>query len=404
MVCEYPVLQGKRSSIRAVNDTDHFQAWTFGFIVRKRRPAAFAETTSSTQKAGIPMRFTFFSPSRNFLAVPFVALACLQAFAQQAPVASPGESVQLDHVGLVIGMPDLLPNLHGTLNITSKTLSFSTPKASAGIERATITKVAVGEEAVETGGMTGSIARKVLPYGSGAALGTVTHKKVGLLSAEFRDSNNEYHGVVFVLQLKDVAAVQQALGGGITTVDAPAASVPAACPADQVKKDTVRLAPIQVEDSSLLPEEYRVLVYEYLIKQLKSEKDLQAVYRDGDRNPAAQCAEFSLTLQLKTFKKGNQIVRASTGPLGAFFGTTSLSYHLTAKTLDGTSVIDKDMKSSERKDTDNLNVTKMMSKSIVKDLRKTEKQLRKIQVGKTGSPKSTEMTATTDGALPLRKG
>ena len=350
------------------------------------------------------MRFPFLSPSSRCLAIPLLALTCLHASAQQAPVASPGESIQLDHVGLVIGMPDLLPNQHGTLNITSKTLSFSTPNASAGIERARITKVAVGEEAVETGGTTGSIARKVLPYGSGAALGTVTHKKVGLLSAEFRDSNNEYHGAVFVLQPKDIAAVQQALGSGITAVDAPVALVPAACPADQVRKHTVRLAPIQVEDSSLLPEEYRVLVYEYLIKQLKSEKDLQAVYRDGDRDPAAQCAEFSLTLQLKIFKKGNQVVRASTGPLGAFFGTTSLSYHLTAKTLDGTAVIDKDMKSSERKDTDNLNVTKMMSKSIVKDLKKTEKQLRKSQTATTGTRNSAEMAAATNAPLPPRKG
>lgn len=350
------------------------------------------------------MHFPFFSPSRKCLAVPLLAFACLQAFAQQALVASPGEPIQLDHVGLVIGMPNLLPNLHGTLNITSKTLSFSTPKASAEIERATITKVAIGEEAVETGGTTGSIARKILPYGSGAALGTVTHKKVGLLSAEFRDSNNEYHGVVFVLQPKDIAGVQQELGNGITAMDAPVVPVPAACPADQVRKDTVRLAPIQVEDSSLLPEAYRVLVYEYLIKQLKSEKDLQAVYRDGDRDPAAQCAEFSLTLQVKLFKKGNQVVRASTGPLGAFFGTTSLSYHLTAKTLDGTAVIDKDMKSSERKDTDNLNVTKMMSKSIVKDLKKTEKQLRKSQTATTGTRNSAEMAAATNAPLSPRKG
>ena len=43
MVYGYPVVQGKRSSTRAVNDTDHFQAWTFRFIVRKQRPTAFAE-------------------------------------------------------------------------------------------------------------------------------------------------------------------------------------------------------------------------------------------------------------------------------------------------------------------------------------------------------------------------
>jgi hypothetical protein len=104
-----------------------------------------------------------------------------------------------------------------------------------------------------------------------------------------------------------------------------------------------------------------------------------AVYRDGDREPAAQCAEFSLTLRVKIFKKGNRVLRASTGPLGAFLGTTSLSYHLTARTLNGTAVIDRDMKSSERKDTDSLNVAKMMSGSIVKNLKKADK-LRKNQM------------------------
>jgi hypothetical protein len=323
-----------------------------------------------------------FDHSRRFLVVPFLVVACLQGLAQQTPIpeTSPGEPIRLDRVGLVIGMPGLLPNLQGTLNITSKTLTFSTPKASAEIERSTITNVAVGEETVETGGTMGFIARKGLPYGSGAALGAVTHKKVGLLSAEFRDSKNEYHGVVFVLQPKDVASVQQELSGGLAAADTPTAAVPAACPVDQVRRATVRLAPIQVDGGSLLPEEYRVLAYEHLIKQLQSDKDLLAVYRDGDRDPAAQCAEFTLTLQVKVFKKGNRVVRAATGPLGAFIGTTSLSYHLTASTLDGARVIDKDMKSSERKDTDSLNVTRMMGKSIANDLKKAEKQLRKSQM------------------------
>jgi hypothetical protein len=331
------------------------------------------------------MRFPFierFGNSRSCLVVPCLVLACLQALAQQAsvPAASAGEPIRLDHVGLVIGMPGLLPNSRGTLDITSKTLSFSTPKASAEIGRDTITNVAMGEESVEIGGPIGFVARKALPYSSGSALGAVTHKKVGLLSVEFRDSRNEYHGAVFVLRPGDIAAVQHELSSGLTPMDTPVAAVPAVCPADQMKKDTVRLAPIQVDGASLLPEEYRVLVYERLIKELKSEKDLLAVYRDGDRNPAAQCAEFSLTLQVKAFKKGNQVLRASTGPLGAFVGTTSLSYHLTARTLDGTAVIDKDMKSSERKDTDSLNVTKMMSGSIVKNLKKSEKRLRKSQI------------------------
>jgi hypothetical protein len=359
----------------------------FGLYVRihcaARLSALLQRSTSSTQKAGMSMRFPFFvhfDHSRRFLAFPLILSACLTAFAQQTPVpkTSSGAIVRVDRVRLVIGLPGLPPNLEGTLQITSKGLRFNTPRVSAEIERDTITKAAMGEEVVETGGTIGFVARKALPYGSGAALGAVTHKKVGLLSIEFRDSENKYHGVVFALKPKDIGSVQQELSGGLIAQIPPVAARPAACLTDQVRKDTVRLAPIQMDDASLLPEEYRVLVYEQLIKQLQDEKSLAAVYRDGDRDPAAQCAEFSLTLQVKMFKRGNPVLRASTGPLGAFLGTTSLSYHLTARTADGTSVIDKDMKSSERKDTDSLNVAKMMSGSIAKNLKKAEK-LRKSQ-------------------------
>jgi len=55
----------------------------------------------------------------------------------------------------------------------------------------------------------------------------------------------------------------------------------------------------------------------------------------------------------------------------------------TARTPDGTAVIDKDMKSSERKDTDSLNVTKMMGKSAARDREKAEKQLRRSQTSGT---------------------
>ena len=206
-------------------------------------------------------------------------------------------------------------NSRGTLDITSKTLRFSTPKESGEIERNTITNVSVGEETVETGGAIGFIARKGLPYSSGSALGAVTHKKVGLLSAEFRDAKNEYHGVVFVLRPTDIPAVQQELESGLVVMDARAASASAPCPADQVRKNTVRLSPIEVDDPSLLPDEYRVLVYEHLIKDLKGEKDMLAVYRDGDQDPAAQCAEFPLTLHVTAFKKGNPVLRHRPGPL-----------------------------------------------------------------------------------------
>jgi len=93
------------------------------------------------------------------------------------------------------------------------------------------------------------------------------------------------------------------LSSGLAAVDTTVAAAPVACPADQVRKDTVRVAPIQVDDPSLLPEEYRVLVYEHLIEQLKREKTLQAVYRDGDQDPAAQCAEYSLTLAIERIQE-----------------------------------------------------------------------------------------------------
>ena len=67
---------------------------------------------------------------------------------------------------------------------------------------------------------------------------------------------------------------------------------------DQVRKNTVRLLPIEFDDPSLLPDEYRVLVYAHLMEDLLAEKDVIAVYSHVDQDHAAQCAEFPLTLHV----------------------------------------------------------------------------------------------------------
>ncbi len=113
--------------------------------------------------------------------------------------------------------------------------------------------------------------------------------------------------------------------------------------------------------------------------QLKSEKTILNVYRAGDRSPEAHCAEFTVIVHPIAFNKGDQALRASVGPLGHFVGTTKLNFRLIVAKQDGSSIFNGDISKSEGSDTDSLNITKVIGKTVVKTLKKSRTQLHKAQ-------------------------
>jgi len=295
----------------------------------------------------------------------------LAAHTQVAPArhAQPERSIQAK---VLTGLPGIVPRTDGAILLNHTTLRFQAGEQHTDIARRRIISASSGEERIETGGTAGKVTRMLIPYGGGLAVGAITHKKISLLTIEYLDISGQYHGAIFLASADDIANLEREIVPPYA--NPPAQTTTIQCAKGEVQANTVQVDMIGMEETSAFPPEDRVLLYENLVKQLQSEKTIAAVYRAGDKSPAAECVEFKVHLQAIAFKKGDQAVRASVGPLGYFIGTTKLTYHLTITTQSGATVLDRDMKASEGSDTDSLNITKVISKAVVKNLKKSRKR------------------------------
>ena len=132
---------------------------------------------------------------------------------------------------VLIGLPAVDRNSVGDLSLGSRGLRFTTERSSIDIPEVQIFAVSAGDERVELGGAPGKIARVLLPYGSGLALGAVGHKKVGLLTVEYLDASGQYHGAVFVLKTQDVGPIMAALNPRSFRAVPPDVLTASSCPA-----------------------------------------------------------------------------------------------------------------------------------------------------------------------------
>jgi hypothetical protein len=284
-----------------------------------------------------------------------------------APPAISGSSApwQSDSVVYVAGLADVRPESVGTLILTSTTLVFSTKGSQGEIPFSLITGVSTGQERVATGGTGAKVVRKIPIFGIGAITGAATNKSVDLLTVEFRDIHGGYHGAVFEVPKTQAAIAQQQL---LSFTQSAPVNPPATCDG-QILPNTVLVSPI-ISAGIDLPAEYRVLLYEQMVEELKKSSGNAAVLRMGD--VTAPCAAAKLRLSVTAFNKGNETVRASTGPVGLFIGATSVKFHVDLVAHDGAELFEKDLKESKHGDSDSLSVTHDLAKSVSKRLKKAK--------------------------------
>ena len=273
-----------------------------------------------------------------------------------------GEAVHL------IGLPEIREKEKGSLSISADALTFTSPYGRASVPRAKILNVSVGDVTLETGGTAGKITRAIIPFGGGSAVATVSHKNSGILTIEFRDQRGALHGAVFLLSKDEASQAQQQLG--VPTSPHPMESLHGQCETNGVATpDTIKVGSIMTLGAPV-PTEYKVLIYEQLLRQLRDAKRFTAIYRDGDEGPEAACPKYNLVLTLEAFNKGNAAVRASTGPVGFFVGATKLTFHLQVQGINGRIILDKELQASKRGDTDSLGIADTIAKKLTKELRK----------------------------------
>ena len=264
----------------------------------------------------------------------------------------------------VMGLPDAKPSIKGQLTLSNTELQFANQDFTGQIPFIRITSVSVGNQRVETGGKTGSIARKVIPYGGGMALATITQKSVDLFTIEYVDPKGGYHGAVFFMPKASAQVLSDRMASRLSTVAPRQAE---SCAEGSSNPSAVVLEPI-ASGAVSLPAEYRVLLYEGLFNELRDSAPAAAYVRAGSAD--ASCSGMKLKITVTDFKKGNQVLRAETGPIGLFVGKTSVSFHVELTAADGHRVLAEDMTSSKRMDSDSLGVAKSVAKAVSKKIRK----------------------------------
>jgi hypothetical protein len=304
--------------------------------------------------------------NRAIVALFVLNIALSHAESLQVPAATPpAQSSTLDNVTHIAGLQEIKPNVKGSLSLTPDEIVFSNASVRSSIPRDRISNVFVGDERTEPWGTTGKIVRKVIPYGGGSALGAVTNQKVDLLTVEFRDIHGGYHGVVFMVPTQKAAHIRDQLTPALSAPH----PLPSSCPSGDAHPRSVLVEPITASGIEL-PAEYRVLAYEQLMKQLKAKRPSDTFFRTGDLSAGSGCTALTLSVNVTGFKKGNRAVRASTGPLGMFLGTTSLTFDVNLQDAQDKSVFDTQIKKSDRSDSDSLSLADAIAKGVAKQFDK----------------------------------
>ena len=293
---------------------------------------------------------------------------------EQAVAADAKPDASLPEAIYLVGLGDVKEQTKGALHLQPRELEFTSKEVRAAIPVDHMLAISVGDERTERGGTAGKIARKVIPYGGGAALGAASQKSVDVLTVEYRDAHDGYHAAVFVLPTKQAEAMRADVAAQLKPVET---RPPLACSAPQ--PGTAILEPIGVEGVEL-PAEYRALLYEHLLTQLKKERPADTFLRAGDIGAGPGCSALALRVSVHGFKKGNQALRASTGPLGFFLGTTAIEFKMHLEDAAGKSLFDAELKKKNRSDSDSLNVAKDLAKSVAKKMDKALKKSEKAGI------------------------
>jgi hypothetical protein len=107
--------------------------------------------------------------------------------------------------------------------------------------------------------------------------------------------------------------------------------------ATKIKAAGIQVSMIQ-SDEIAVPAEFRVALYENLIRQLEK-RGFQHVYRDGDRNAAGAANLVVLHSTVRRFKAGNEMARQVTTVAGA----TSINVHCQFTNAEGQPLLEQDV-------------------------------------------------------------
>lgn len=119
------------------------------------------------------------------------------------------------------------------------------------------------------------------------------------------------------------------------------------------RASAIQVMMIRAAGTTPLPAEFQVSLYENLIDQLWKKSVFRHVYRDGDRNAAAELDLIELQCTVQKFEKGSEKMRQVTTVAGA----TSVTLRCEFKDKGGNSLLERDITGKVRFFGGNLKAT-----------------------------------------------
>jgi hypothetical protein len=318
------------------------------------------------------------SPSLLFLLLTtFCFPSPSHAVSQDAQADSPpavANEWNSSHARHVYGLPGAKSKETGTLRITATELIFTGRSSNTTIPLQSVIAAGAGNERVELWGMKGRLLRMAIPDGGGLFAATFMHHRVDMFTVEFTDNRAAYHAAVFFLPANEAARALQAVTTKSASPQEPAGN---ACDPGWVRLASVRV-PVPAWNDVNVPVAYRALVYEHLVEGIRGLNGIDRVYRDGEVLAQGGCPQFTLQLSAEGFKQGNQVVRASTGPVGMFVATTQMVIEVKITNANGKEIFRDQLKATVRGESESTKVAESIAKKVVKQFAASQRGLRSV--------------------------
>ncbi len=133
---------------------------------------------------------------------------------------------------------------------------------------------------------------------------------------------------------------------------------------------SLHVLPVQRLHGLAVVPEYQSLLYEDLIELPAQKLHVNRLFPDGEQG--AECANYTLTLILENFSKGNALTRTATGPVGFFVGVTKLAVRVELRDANGRLLLGKEVKASRRGDRESLSAASSAAGDIAKTVKKAD--------------------------------
>lgn len=158
-------------------------------------------------------RWTFVTAGALVLAatVMFVP-AAIPAFGQQAaPAPAAQAAADKNNAECVLGLEKFKHHSHGKLTVEGDALQFATDKGNAKIPIAAIQDIFTGRDSRQVfAGLKGAAVKAAVPYEGGRVL-SLFSRETEVLTVEYRDADNGWHGTVFILGKGQASVIKRDL-------------------------------------------------------------------------------------------------------------------------------------------------------------------------------------------------